>query len=256
MSRQPQTGDLPPSVPGEASRRAAGRRRLLAAASSIACHLLILASMLAAWPRKPLVVEESPLMTVSLVDAKSLVPTQSLQPPSGPAPVSPPPRNIARVARSPRDDDPLPAEKEPAEEPAPQVTETQLAGAMTADSGAPGAGDSGPTGRTCNMARSLQNALRKDPLVLAAVAASGGKAMMVWNGDWVRSSGEDGKGLAAVREAIMWEVAFSPEACRTEPVHGLVLISLRDGPGSARLVVGSGEWRWSDLLTPRVAADR
>jgi hypothetical protein len=31
-------------------------------------------------------------------------------------------------------------------------------------------------------------------------------------------------------------------------MHGLVLISLNDAPGSPRLVFGSGVWRWSDLL--------
>ncbi len=107
------------------------------------------------------------------------------------------------------------------------------------------------------MARRLQSALRKARLVQAAVAdagradGAGGKALYVWNGDWIQSRGQDGNGLAAVREAIMWEVAFAPEACRAEPVHGLVLFSLNDGPGSARLVVGSGVWRWSDLLRPR-----
>ena len=108
------------------------------------------------------------------------------------------------------------------------------------------------------MIRRLQAALRKDALVQAAVAdaraAGSGKALLVWNGDWIRSNGQDGAGLAAVREAIMWEVGFAPEACRAEPVHGLVLISLTDGPGAARLVVGAGDWRWSDLLRPRRGA--
>ena len=76
-----------------------------------------------------------------------------------------------------------------------------------------------------------------------------GKAIMVWNGDWVRSGEQDGKGLAAVREAIMWEVAFAPAACRHERVHGLVLLSLNDG--FTRLAVGQGEWTWSDLLATR-----
>jgi hypothetical protein len=111
------------------------------------------------------------------------------------------------------------------------------------------------------MVRRLQTALRKDQRIQAAVAkarrsptgadAPSSKALFVWNGDWIRSHGQDGAGLAAVREAIMWEVAFAPEACRSEAVHGLVMISLDDGPGSARLVVGSGDWRWSDLLRPR-----
>jgi hypothetical protein len=51
-----------------------------------------------------------------------------------------------------------------------------------------------------------------------------------------------------VREVIMWEVAFAPEACRKEPVQGMVLLSLTDGPGAARLALGAGRWRWTDLL--------
>jgi hypothetical protein len=101
------------------------------------------------------------------------------------------------------------------------------------------------------MARMIQRALRRDPLVQAAVldAHRAGKAIMVWDGDWVKSGDQDGKGLAAVREAIMWEIGFAPAACRAERMHGLVLLSLNDG--STRLAVGGGDWRWSDLLTPR-----
>ena len=106
----------------------------------------------------------------------------------------------------------------------------------------------GGGGGGCNTARIVQQALRKDPLVRTAVedAHRTGKAVMLWNGDWVRSGGQDGKGLSAVREAIMWEVAFSPEACRNQRQHGLVLLSLADG--STRFAIGSGDWRWSDLL--------
>jgi hypothetical protein len=105
------------------------------------------------------------------------------------------------------------------------------------------------------MVRRVQAALRKDPRVRAAVAdaetarGAPGQALYVWNGAWIRSRGQDGEGLAAAREAIMWEVAFAPETCRTQPVHGLVLFSMADGGGSG-LVVGGGTWRWSDLLRP------
>ena len=94
----------------------------------------------------------------------------------------------------------------------------------------------------------MQQALRRDPLVHTAVSDANrvGKAIMVWNGDWVRSGGQDGKGLSAVREAIQWEVAFSPEACRNARMHGTLLLSLADG--STRFAIGSGEWRWADLL--------
>ena len=104
------------------------------------------------------------------------------------------------------------------------------------------------------MVRRLQAALRRDARVQAAAAEvrrSGPRAVLVWNGDWIQSAGEAGKGLAGVRQAISLEVAFAPEACRAQPVHGLVLITLNDAPGSARLVLGGGVWRWSDLLQLR-----
>jgi hypothetical protein len=123
------------------------------------------------------------------------------------------------------------------------LSESQLAGATSAGEGAGGGGGGG-----CDTARAVQQALRRDPLVHTAVSDANrvGKAIMVWNGDWVRSGDQDGKGLSAVREAIMWEVAFAPAACRNMRMHGLVLLSLADG--STRFAVGAGDWRWSDLL--------
>jgi hypothetical protein len=121
------------------------------------------------------------------------------------------------------------------------LSESQLAGATSA-------GDGGGGGGGCDTARAVQQALRRDPLVHTAVSDANrvGKAIMVWNGDWVRSGEQDGKGMSAVREAIQWEVAFSPEACRNARMHGTLLLSLADG--STRFAIGSGEWRWSDLL--------
>jgi hypothetical protein len=120
------------------------------------------------------------------------------------------------------------------------LNDSQLAGAFTVG----GAGGGG----TCDMARAVQQALRRDPMVRAAVedAHRSGRAIMLWNGDWVRSGDQDGKGLSAVREAVTWEVAFAPEACRNTRMHGLVLLSLADG--NTRFAVGAGDWRWSDLL--------
>ena len=105
------------------------------------------------------------------------------------------------------------------------------------------------------MARWLQQALREDRGVRAALVGAGeaGKAIRVWDGGWVRHPGQEGEGLAAVREAIQWRVAFAPVACRTEPMHGMIVLSLNDGPGASRLAVGTGDWRWSDLLFARAA---
>ena len=127
--------------------------------------------------------------------------------------------------------------------------EAELAGAATAGSGGGGSG-----GGDCNMTRRLQAALRRDPQVQAVVAdahrASGAAArpLWIWNGGWIRSQGQEGAGLASLREVIQWEVGFAPAACRQESVRGLVLITLADGPGAGKLVLGGGTWRWSDLL--------
>jgi hypothetical protein len=220
-------------------------RKLLGAALSIAGHLAILLALL--MPRAEPARRFVPVATtVALVDVRPFTPRAASLAAANPAPAeAPPPRTPPRTIVRPAPD-PLPAAQAPAADEGAELSEAQLAGAASAGAG--------PAGGGCDMAGRVQDALRKDPLVRAAVAGSAGKATMVWNGDWVRSRGEDGKGLAAVREAIMWEVAFAPRACRGQPMRGLVLISLNQAPGSARLAVGADEWRWSDLLTPRPAA--
>lgn len=227
--------------------------------ASLALHvgaLLVLLSPRVAPPSPP---EPEPML-VQLVElppppppvAPKAAPTPSPAPakaeeltPPKPEPSKPPPRrNIFRAAKLPPTVAPLPAGKGPTAEGAGEVSEGQLVSARTAGSGPPG-GD-------CDMARRLQAALRKDPQVQAAAAqAHRGKAIMVWNGDWVRHGDQDGAGLAAVREVMTWEIGFAPKACRTEAMRGLVLLTLNDAPGSARLVVGSGDWRWSDMLFSR-----
>ena len=233
-------------------RRRSGRRRgLLTTTLSVAGHALVIFVLVSAHRDAPKVAPpELPPMPVMLVEARPPAKVETPPAAAPPAPVQPPPppRNIARRTPARPDIVPLPASEGPSSEGVAELSDAQVASAATAGSG--------PSGRPCDMVRRLQAALRKDPQVQAAVAdahaaGSGGKALLVWNGDWIRSHGQDGAGLAAVREAIMWEVGFAPEACRAEPVRGLVLISLNDGPGAPRLVVGSGYWRWSDLLRPR-----
>ncbi|WP_296459278.1 hypothetical protein [Phenylobacterium sp.] len=163
-----------------------------------------------------------------------------------PTPIkSRPPPIRARVAKAPAPPavTPLPASDGPPDVGVALVGDAELAGAAAADSGA---------GSGCNMTRHLQGKLRKDRRVQAALSEAGrGKAIRIWNGGWVRHGVQEGAGLASVREAIQWEVGFAPEACREEPVRGLVVISLADGPGATRIVMGAGSWRWTDLLERR-----
>jgi hypothetical protein len=223
------------------SNSAARRRNGLAAALSLLGHLALLLAFLATRRAPPTPAEIQP-MEVALVAPG---PTEQPKGPAPPAAQPPPPKQLARPTKARPDVRPLPAGEGRSNDTGVELSEAQLAGAATAGGGG--------AGRPCDMARRLQAALRKDARVQAAVAdaTSGGKALYVWNGDWLRSRGQDGAGLAAVREAIMWEVGFAPEACRAEPMHGLLAVSLNDGSGSARVVLGAGDWHWSDLLRPR-----
>jgi hypothetical protein len=181
-------------------------------------------------------------------------------PPPPPAPAPPTPTPAPSSVRSPTP----PTKPTPARASAPHIaaraviraTEPTLAagpssGLDIADLAGASDADAAPPAGACDMARRLQGALRRDPLVRAAVFESHGKAILVWNGDWIQSGGEDGKGLAAVREAIMWEVGFAPPACRAQSEHGVILLSLNGAAGAVRLAVGSRDWRWSDLLGRR-----
>jgi hypothetical protein len=222
----------------------AARRMPLGGALSVAAHLGVLAAILLARSEAPMAYDLQ-VMSVTMIDEQP--PADPLTPPTPPKPspaTTPRQQSSFRPVDAPLDVEPMPAGDDPTVKAGVEVSDAEIAGAATAGSGA--------SGGACNMPRRLQNALRNDPLVLAAVAgAHNGRPIMVWNGDWVRRSGQEGAGLAAVREAIMWEVGFAPEACRLQSVHGLVLISLSDGPDPARLVVGGGVWRWSDLLFSR-----
>jgi hypothetical protein len=230
--------------------RRVARRRLIGGAASLAVHLGVGVFLLTALTSPPMPAETPPVV-VQLVDLRppppvqtppaTAKPTEAKPTAAKPTPIQTPAAPaIAHRTPAPAKTATLAASDIETSEQGNALSEAQIAGAASADSG--------PSGRPCDMARLLQSALRKDPLVQAAVASAAGKAIMVWDGDWVRNPGEDGKGLAAVREAITWEIAFAPEACRAEPVHGLVLLSMGQAGGSTRLALGQPAWRWSDLL--------
>ncbi|WP_425994229.1 hypothetical protein [Caulobacter sp. DWR1-3-2b1] len=237
-----------------ARRKNAGRGRLLAVTVSVAAHVLALGGLLLSRPASPPVEPES--IIVSMVEPPAPPPPPPPPPETAPRTEEPSPakaarpRSPARPTAAPPDIEPIQAAKVATPELVVGLGDSDLVGAATAGSGSGG-------GAGCNMVRLLQIALRKNPRVQAAVAAAhpetirAGRAILVWDGDWVRTNTQEGKGLAGIRQAIAMEVAFAPEACRAEPVRGLVLISLKDGPGAPRLALGSRTWRWSDLLFAR-----
>jgi hypothetical protein len=215
-----------------------------------------------------------PPVIVSLIDPPPPPPPppESVPEESPAPPDAAPPDTAPRVAPSP----PPPPVRPPRTRPPPQVetvaiapsppalpvlTSSQTAGARTAGPGSGGgAGGSGAgtgaggSGGGCDMVRRLQDALRGDAEVRSAIDAANrqlnasGRAIQVWDGDWLQSGAEAGKGLAGVRQAIAMEVAFAPADCRREAMRGLVLLTLGDGSGAPRIALGTAAWRWSDLL--------
>jgi hypothetical protein len=250
-----------PSLDPDAGRHGRARRdRAIAIGVSLCAHALILAAILFAKVQSPPdVVDNQPVTVALMAPDRPVDLDHPIDAPAAKPKPTPPAVRRDVVRRTPPHPTPIPplhAATGPTHETVAQLSDADIAGAATAGSGDGGGGGSGGGGTRCDMIRRLQGALRRDPLVQAAAvnarrAGETGKAILVWNGDWVRNISEDGKGLAAVREAILWEVGFAPEACRAQPMRGLVLLSLDDGPGSARLVLGSRAWRWSDLLTAR-----
>jgi hypothetical protein len=249
-----------------ASPRSRGREvgRDVAVVVSLAGHVLIALALLSARIDPPPIPPVEPI-TVSLVEPPPPPPPPPDPPPkpstpaaaAAPAPAKPPPRSPLRPPlKPPPNVEPLPTSEEPVPEPVLAWGAGELAGAATAGRGAGGGGNGG-SGGGCDMVRLLQDALRKNPRVQAAIkqahpeVVAAGKAIVVWNGDWVRSPGQAGKGFAGVRELMIVEIAFAPEACRADPVHGLVLISLSDAPDAARIALGTRTWRWSDLVFAR-----
>ncbi len=231
-------GGRPLRGPAQAGHR---RDRVWGLAGALVAHGGALAIFLwwhASPPAHPDVTE--PVIEVSLIDTPR------------PAPPEPPvPEELPRLSPQPtRMPAPVIHISTPSQDTSDLLSESQLAGAATADGeGAGGGGDGG-----CNTAALVQQALQRDPLVHSAVANANrtGKSVMLWNGDWVRSGGEDGKGLSAVREAVLWEWAFAPPACRNMRVHWLVLITL--AYEKIHFAIGTGDWKGSDLLG--VPADR
>lgn len=236
-------GGLRPS--GDGGRRLGWRQsHLLAGALTVSVHLTVLAALL--WPhtRAPAARAEPAPLQVSLVELPKPKPSGPPNPIQTDADLS---ESFLRPT-APHFAAPVLTDIEtPVPDTSDLLSQAQLAGAVRAGAGG---------GGVCDMALVLQRALRRDPLVRTAVveAHRWGKAIMLWDGDWVRSGDQEGKGLSAVREAIMWEVAFAPKACRNQRVHGLVLLSLADG--GTRFAIGSGDWRWSDLLGLRGVASR
>jgi hypothetical protein len=109
-------------------------------------------------------------------------------------------------------------------------------------------------GRPCALTAWLQQALQDDPLVQAALreiprpSRSVANALMLWNGSWAPVSASAAAGVSTIETAVVVGVLQTPESCRSELIRGPELMTLVSGEDATVIAIGSGEWRWADLL--------
>lgn len=113
---------------------------------------------------------------------------------------------------------------------------------------------SAAAGSACDLTQWIQKALQADPQVQQALARiprparSIANAIMLWDGAWVATRATAADDTAAIRLAVISGVAAAPEACQNQATRGPELFTLNDAMGTTVVVVGSGNWKWADLL--------
>jgi hypothetical protein len=116
----------------------------------------------------------------------------------------------------------------------------------------------GASGQACQLTQWLQQALQADPQVHAALltiprpARSLSNALMLWDGRWIDSQPRAASGVAMIRTAVISGIRAAPEACQTQLVRGPELMTLTSGVDTTVVAIGSGEWRWGDLLDDKL----
>lgn len=133
-------------------------------------------------------------------------------------------------------------------EPDPAVT-GDVAGAAYGN--AIGSGTSGE----CELAASVRQALEQNVEARTALARipppsrSVANAVMLWDGEWIAAERVGGPAaLGAVRKAIAEALDRSSAECRARIEPGPVFLIVNGAPETIVLALGSGAWRWSDLL--------
>ena len=110
-------------------------------------------------------------------------------------------------------------------------------------------------GRSCEVAATLARAFSENEHVRAELARIGpearsvANAMLFWDGGWVAVEGrapEDA--LRMLRRAIAEGIRAAPPECLVEDVVGPRFIGVEEGESMMTLVLGSGTWRWEQLL--------
>jgi hypothetical protein len=217
----------------------------MAVGASVLTHLLLLWAVM---PRAPAPQVEGGVMSASLFDGEAFAEASAASSASRPS-----------TERKP---DPVQVEPDieplPISDTLPPLDETaepvELGEAVSAKVAAAASAASGSSGDPCALGEWLQAALKDDPAVQAALsnvpasARSVANAVMLWNGQWFSPPPSAAQGLASIRALVVAGIASAPEGCRSQAITGPILITVGEAMAPTVLAVGSGEWRWQDLL--------
>jgi hypothetical protein len=131
------------------------------------------------------------------------------------------------------------------------ATQTEPSLTDTLDTFTPSVADAAP-GAPCDLANAFARDLNQSPAARAALDAvpvatrSVANAIMLWDGAWGAETDAGGRGV--LRQILIREIQSSRSDCREERHQGPVLFFGAANGASISVVVGSGVWRWSDLL--------
>lgn len=233
------------ATPAHAPRKS---RRLRVVAVSLCAHGLVLFALARA-PPVSAPPTDGAAMAISLVDGQALALTVHA------APAKPPPKPQQLDAPPPPLDLTVPPQFIDTDwSPQEFVTEQDPSQDPVAISVGEAASQAGA--RSCQLTTWLQSALQANADVQADLrtiprpARSVANAVMIWDGGWVAPRVEAAQGYASLRSALIRGVQAAPADCRAQLVRGPEFMTLGNGPDSFVLAVGSGEWRWGDLLKP------
>jgi hypothetical protein len=112
----------------------------------------------------------------------------------------------------------------------------------------------GEPGATCDVTQQLAQAFGASPEVRQGIAAipandrSVANAVMLWDGHW--AEGTHSGGMAVLRALLVKAVVSSRPECLQAQNQGPVLFLIPDNHTTVVLAIGSGQWRWADVLMP------
>lgn len=130
---------------------------------------------------------------------------------------------------------------------------------LTVDAAPPAAGSG--AGNGCSVASAVGAALLADKDAMAELAAlpaevrSDADAVMLWNGAWLDVAPQAQMQMAqtpipALKRVVTDTVLALPAECQEVQTAGPQLIPIPEPGRTTMVVIGSGVWRWSNLLDP------